>query len=114
MKSQYFTEEHELFRQSVRQFIQKEIIPFGNQWEKDEKIPRDLFVKLGEQGFLGINHEEAYGGSKAATKLLRNFKNPLPKYQHMFEQPESNSTFESFKNAFKKLFLKFKLATLLY
>lgn len=65
MKSQYFTEEHELFRQSVRQFVEKEIMPYGNQWEKDEKISRDLFIKLGEQGFLGINHEEAYGGSKA-------------------------------------------------
>ena len=65
MKSLYFTEEHELFRQSVRQFVQKEILPYGDQWEKDEKIPRDLFLKLGEQGFLGINHEEAYGGSKA-------------------------------------------------
>lgn len=65
MKSLYFTEEHELFRQSVRQFVEKEIKPFGNQWEEDKKIPRELFVKLGEQGFLGINHEEAFGGSKA-------------------------------------------------
>ena len=65
MKSQYFTEEHELFRDSVKQFVAKEILPFGNQWEKDEKIPRDLFVKLGEQGFLGINHDEQFGGSKA-------------------------------------------------
>lgn len=65
MKSQYFTEEHELFRQSVRQFVQKEILPYGNQWETEEKISRDLFLKLGEQGFLGINHEEAYGGTKS-------------------------------------------------
>lgn len=65
MKSQYFTEEHELFRQSVRQFVQKEIIPYGNQWEKEEKISRDLFLKLGEQGFLGINHDETYGGTKS-------------------------------------------------
>lgn len=65
MKSLYFTEEHELFRQSVRQFVEKEIKPFGNQWEKEEKISRDLFLKLGEQGFLGINHDELYGGSKA-------------------------------------------------
>ena len=65
MKSQYFSEEHELFRQSVKQFIQKEITPYATQWEHDQKIPRDLFLKLGEQGFLGINHDEAYGGSKA-------------------------------------------------
>lgn len=65
MKSLYFTEEHELFRQSVRQFVEKEILPYGNQWEKDEKVPRELFLKLGEQGFLGINHEEEFGGSKS-------------------------------------------------
>ncbi|HNM33113.1 MAG TPA: acyl-CoA dehydrogenase family protein [Chitinophagales bacterium] len=65
MKSLYFTEEHELFRQSVRQFVQKEILPFADQWEKEEKIDRALFKKLGEHGFLGINHEEAYGGSKS-------------------------------------------------
>ena len=65
MKSLYFTEEHELFRQSVRQFVEKEILPYGNTWEKEEKIPRELFAKLGEHGFLGINHDEKYGGSKA-------------------------------------------------
>ncbi|MCB0507741.1 MAG: acyl-CoA dehydrogenase family protein [Bacteroidetes bacterium] len=65
MTSLYFTEEHELFRQSVRQFVEKEIKPYGDTWEKEEKISRDLFIKLGEQGFIGINHEEAYGGSKA-------------------------------------------------
>ncbi|MBX7226644.1 MAG: acyl-CoA dehydrogenase family protein [Chitinophagales bacterium] len=64
MKSPYFTEEHTLFRQSVRQFVEKEILPYADQWEKDEKIDRALFRKLGEQGFLGINHEEAYGGSQ--------------------------------------------------
>lgn len=65
MKSQYFTEEHELFRQSVRQFVEKEIKPYADTWEKERKISRDLFLKLGEQGFLGINHDEAYGGTKS-------------------------------------------------
>lgn len=65
MKSQFFNEEHELFRSSVKQFIDREVMPFADQWEKDEKIPRELFLKLGEQGFLGINHDEKFGGSKA-------------------------------------------------
>ncbi len=65
MKSLYFTEEHQLFRESVKNFVAKEILPFANQWEKEEKIPRELFLKLGEHGFLGINHDEKYGGSKA-------------------------------------------------
>lgn len=63
MKSLYFKEEHELFRQSVKQFVEKEVLPNMNRWEEDEKIPRDVFTKMGELGFLGINFPEAYGGS---------------------------------------------------
>lgn len=65
MKSQYFTEEHELFRESVKAFIQKEIMPYGDQWEKDKRTPKSLLKKLGDHGFLGVNHAEAYGGSNA-------------------------------------------------
>ncbi len=64
MKSQYFNEEHELFRESVRTFVQKEIVPFGDDWEKQKQIPKSLLKKLGDQGYLGINHEEAYGGTE--------------------------------------------------
>jgi alkylation response protein AidB-like acyl-CoA dehydrogenase/putative sterol carrier protein len=63
MANQYFTEEHELFRQSVKQFIDNEVKPNVVKWEKDEKIPREVFTKMGELGFLGINFPEAYGGS---------------------------------------------------
>jgi acyl-CoA dehydrogenase len=65
MKSPFFNEDHEIFRQSVRSFVEKEIMPYADQWEKDEMIPRDLFVKMGDMGFLGINHKEAYGGAEA-------------------------------------------------
>ncbi len=65
MKSLYFNEEHDLFRTSIKQFIEKEVLPYANQWEEDKKIDRALFKKLGDQGFLGINHEEQYGGSNA-------------------------------------------------
>jgi alkylation response protein AidB-like acyl-CoA dehydrogenase len=61
--SQYFTEEHEMFRQTVRDFVQKEIVPFGNKWEEDEMIPREVFSRMGELGFLGINFPEQYGGT---------------------------------------------------
>lgn len=64
MKSLYFTEEHQLFRETVRAFVEKEIVPFAGEWEKEGKIPRELFKKMGDQGFLGINHKEAYGGSE--------------------------------------------------
>ena len=65
MKSPYLTEEHELFGQSVRDFLAKEALPYGDKWEEDRKTPRSFFKKLGDQGFMGINHEEAYGGSNA-------------------------------------------------
>jgi alkylation response protein AidB-like acyl-CoA dehydrogenase/putative sterol carrier protein len=60
---QYFTDEHELFRQSAREFIQKEVIPNSEKWEAEEIIPREVFKKMGEQGLLGINFPEQYGGT---------------------------------------------------
>jgi hypothetical protein len=60
---QYFTSEHELFRQSVKQFIDSEVRPHIAQWEKEEKLPRELFLKMGAQGFLGINFPTKYGGT---------------------------------------------------
>ncbi len=61
--SEYFTEEHELFRHSAHEFIQKEVLPYSNQWEEDQKIPREVFQKMGAQGLLGINFPESYGGT---------------------------------------------------
>jgi len=63
MTSQYFTEEHELFRQSLRQFLEKEAIPHIDQWEEDRKTPRDIWKKMGDMGFLGLSYPEEYGGS---------------------------------------------------
>ena len=51
MQSQYFTEEHELFRQSFRQFLQKEAIPHIDQWEEDRRTPRDIWKKMGTWAF---------------------------------------------------------------
>ncbi|WP_027000460.1 acyl-CoA dehydrogenase family protein [Eisenibacter elegans] len=65
MKSQYFTEEHELFRQSVRQFFDKEVVPNADKWEQERRIPKEIFQKMGEQGYLGINFSEEFGGINA-------------------------------------------------
>ncbi|MGB0930959.1 MAG: acyl-CoA dehydrogenase family protein [Chitinophagales bacterium] len=62
MSSYYFTEEHELFRQSFRAFLEKEAIPHINQWEEDRRIPRDIWKKMGDMGFLGLSYPEEYGG----------------------------------------------------
>lgn len=58
----YFTEEHEMFRESFRNFLQKEVVPHIEKWEKTGTIERFIWKKFGEMGFFGINYPEAYGG----------------------------------------------------
>ncbi|MCE9667240.1 acyl-CoA dehydrogenase family protein [Myxococcus stipitatus] len=58
-----FTEEHEAFRKTVRAFVDKEMAPYGLEWDRAGIFPRELFKKCGELGFLGINHDPRYGGS---------------------------------------------------
>ena len=62
MNSTYFTEEHELFRKSFKDFLQKEVVPHIEKWEKTGTIERFIWKKFGEMGFFGINYPEAYGG----------------------------------------------------
>lgn len=57
-----FKEEHEMFRSSVRKFIEKEIAPFHKQWEEDGIVPRELWLKAGEAGMLCCTIPEEYGG----------------------------------------------------
>ncbi len=64
--SMYFTEEHEMFRQTVRAFVEKEINPYADEWEAAGIFPaHDLFKKMGDLGFLGLNYPEEYGGANA-------------------------------------------------
>ncbi|MGZ3664075.1 MAG: acyl-CoA dehydrogenase family protein [Ktedonobacterales bacterium] len=58
-----FTAEHDMFRQSVRRFVQEEIDPHVDEWEEAGAFPaHDLFKKMGDLGFLGLTYPEAYGG----------------------------------------------------
>jgi alkylation response protein AidB-like acyl-CoA dehydrogenase len=56
------SEELELFRENVRRFVEAEVIPDYEQWEKDEIFPRELWNKVGEQGLLCVDIPENYGG----------------------------------------------------
>ena len=56
------SEEHELFRQSIRDLAQRDITPNNAQWEQDKMVSRESWLKLGEAGFLGIQVPEQYGG----------------------------------------------------
>lgn len=62
MTSMYFTEEHQLFRKSLQDFLKKEVVPNIDTWETSGEIDKSVWLKFGEMGFLGINYPEAYGG----------------------------------------------------
>ena len=62
MNSMYFTEEHDFFRQSFKDFLQKEVVPHINKWEKDGAVERFIWKKFGEMGYFGLNQPEEYGG----------------------------------------------------
>lgn len=62
MNSIYFTEEHESFRKSLQDFLQKEVVPHIEKWEKTGTIERFIWKKMGDMGFFGIAYPEAYGG----------------------------------------------------
>ncbi len=62
MNSMYFTEEHQMFRQSLQDFLKKEVVPNIDKWEKSGTIERFIWKKFGDMGFFGINYPEQYGG----------------------------------------------------
>lgn len=64
MTQPYLNEEHEIFRKSLRKFLDKEAYPFYEQWEEERMIPRSFWRKMGEQGFLCPDLDEKYGGSE--------------------------------------------------
>jgi|TARA_B110000908_G_scaffold151290_1_gene185908 hypothetical protein len=58
----YFTEEHEAFRASFKDFLQKEVVPHIEKWEKTGTIERFIWKKFGEMGYFGLSTPEVYGG----------------------------------------------------
>jgi alkylation response protein AidB-like acyl-CoA dehydrogenase len=62
MKRNLFQEEHLMFRDAFRRFVANEIVPFHEQWEVEGIVPRDIWLKAGELGFLCMDVPEEYGG----------------------------------------------------
>jgi len=60
-----FSDEHEMLRRSIHAFVEKEVAPRVGEWEAAGRIPRDLWQRLGELGFLGLEFPTEYGGSGA-------------------------------------------------
>jgi len=63
MKRTLFTEEHNLFRDAFKHFLEKEVVPYYPQWEMDGIVSREMWLKAGQQGFLGLAVPEAFGGA---------------------------------------------------
>jgi acyl-CoA dehydrogenase len=60
-----FEDHHEMFRQAVRAFVQKEVEPHVEAWEDAGQIPKSIWPRMGELGFLGVEYDEKYGGAGA-------------------------------------------------
>lgn len=60
-----FSEEHDMFRDAVQRFIEKEITPYHAQWEKDGQVSREVWLAAGAQGYLCCSVPEEYGGAGA-------------------------------------------------
>jgi citronellyl-CoA dehydrogenase len=57
-----FTDEHEEIRRSIRAFVEKELRPYAEEWERAEDFPDSVFRRMGELGFLGLHFPAEYGG----------------------------------------------------
>lgn len=79
MQSVYLNADHEVFRDQVRRFLDKEIAPRADEYEQAGRLPREVFARMGELGFLGINIPEAYGGSEADIFYSMVFLEELPR-----------------------------------
>jgi acyl-CoA dehydrogenase len=77
-----------MIREQIRRFVENAVIPHGDAWEAAGKIPRDIFLEMGELGFLGMRHPEAYGGSGLG-----------PLVSVIFAEELSRSTFGGFASS---------------
>lgn len=62
MSYDIFQPVHEDFRKSIREYVVNELTPHAEEWEEAEEVPRSVFRKLGELGFLGMSYPEEFGG----------------------------------------------------
>jgi acyl-CoA dehydrogenase len=62
MNNMYFTEEHESFRKSFREFLKKEVSPHIEAWEEAGQIDKFIWKKFGDMGYFGLHYSEEFGG----------------------------------------------------
>ena len=64
---EYFDPSHQMVRDSVRRFVEREVLPDIDAWEEAESFPRELYLKAGAAGILGIGYPEVLGGSHRSS-----------------------------------------------
>ncbi|MHB1126355.1 MAG: acyl-CoA dehydrogenase family protein [Bacillota bacterium] len=65
MSVELFSEEHKIFRDGLRKFLEKEVVPRTDEFEEAGIYPRDIWNKMGKQGYICPFLDEKYGGSEA-------------------------------------------------
>jgi acyl-CoA dehydrogenase len=60
-----FNEQHDMFRAAVRAFVEREVMPHVDAWESAGRLPKSIFRRMGELGFLGVEYDEKHGGGGA-------------------------------------------------
>jgi acyl-CoA dehydrogenase len=63
------TEEHEAWRDQLRRFIDREIMPYVDEWDEQGYLPGELWAKAAEFGLLGLGYPEQYGGTETGIDL---------------------------------------------
>ena len=74
-----FTEDHDVFRRTVRRFLEAEVAPHAEVWEAAGRIPREVFRRMGELGLLGITAPPEYGGQGGDLFFAVAFLEELPR-----------------------------------
>ena len=59
----YLDDTHRLLRETLRRFVEREVVPVADAWERDGSVPREVLRAMGQHGFLGLRAPEAYGGA---------------------------------------------------
>ncbi len=65
MVQEYFDESHNMLRQTIRKFLEREVLPYVEEWEEKEEFPREVYKKAAEAGLLGLGCPEELGGTPA-------------------------------------------------
>jgi acyl-CoA dehydrogenase len=71
-RSPFYDDSHEAVAQSVRRFVEREVAPHIDQWERDGELPRALHRKAAAAGILGLGYPEAYGGTSEGFDIFHN------------------------------------------